>query len=229
MVKNLSITGAVAVALVFGVLYFKAPSVVTVPQITQLGSTQQSAPVVNVEASKPVVVPAPIVNVNVPKQETVKLGAVTSPYVPGNEFSVADVLDFYYRYQLGTGLSSSTDSIGLGLGTTTPCSILSPNATTSLVRASIAINTSTSTAGTWTLATSTTAYASTTFYATFSVTANKLGYYEYIASSTTSGSERLFKPNTYLNWTVAGAPGRGTIKNGFIYPNSYCQAQFRRL
>jgi hypothetical protein len=227
MIKNLLVTGAVAIAVVFGVLLLKQPTV-----ISQLGSQSAPvvnvpAPVVNVEAAK-VTVPAPVVHVNVPKQEAPKLGAVTSPYILGNEFSVGDVLEFYYRLPLGTGLSSSTAA--LGLGTTTPCSIVTPNATTSLQWTSLAINTSTSTAGTFVLATSTSAFASTTpFGVSLIVTANKTGYIEYFASSTTSGTQRLFAPNTYLNWTVSGAPGLGAQKNGFVYPNGYCQAVFRRI
>ncbi|MFA6314979.1 MAG: hypothetical protein WC648_01235 [Candidatus Paceibacterota bacterium] len=89
--KKISIGALLVTTLVFGVLAFKAPSVVTVPG-QSLGN---SSPVVNVPA--PVVnvqVPeqkAPVVNVNVPKQSPV-LGAMAGP-------------DVFYRSSFHKGLT----------------------------------------------------------------------------------------------------------------------------
>lgn len=152
-----------------------------------------------------------------------QFGAVAGPDLYSPYWNVNGLVRWPTRLTLGRGEAAATAA--LGLGTTTPCSILSPSSTSTLLTSTLNITTSTSTAGVWTLATSTSQYASTTSYASFTVTANKLGAYTYFASSTTSGEARLFAPNTLLNWTVAGAPGLGTQKNGFVYEGT-CQAEF---
>lgn len=103
--------------------------------------------------------------------------------------------------------------------TTTPCSILSPAATSTLVRAGLNITTATSTNGTWYLATSTTAYATTTNYYTFTVSSGSLYTFDYISSTTSNGAVRIFAPSTYLNFAVSGA-------SGFTYGGT-CDALFK--
>lgn len=207
MVKNLSVTGAIVVAVVFGVLYFKGPAVITVPQITQLGSSQQASPIVNVEAAKPVVIPAPVVHVNVPKQEAPKLGAVSSNYILGPDMSVGGVLSYYA-------------DVPMKPATTTPCSIQAPAATSTLMFASWQITVGTSTAATIDLGTSTTAFATTTNkVAAKSIAANAKGY----AVWTPAGAgldDNIMAPNTWVVIKTAGA-GLG----GYTYTGQ-CQAVF---
>lgn len=214
MIKNLLVTGALAVAVVFGVLLLKQPA-------PQLGSQQAPvvnipapvvnvpAPVVNVEAAR-VNVPAPVVNVNVPKQESVKLGAITGPEVPYNYFCIGGICSYYYSATLTTGVT----------GTTTPCSFLTPASTSTLVRTSMTLLEGTSTAATWSLASSTSPYATTTTFQQFTVSA---GSATSLVSTTTLTKLNVFKPNSYLVWGVQGYTGGNG--NGFIL-NGRCQATF---
>jgi hypothetical protein len=108
---------------------------------------------------------------------------------------------------LGLGINDSYVQIGgrrqsLVTGTSTPCSILSPNATTTVAFADLNILTSTSTATYWQLATSTTAYATTSVMATYSVSSGISPVLTY--DSPVSSIDSMIAPNTYLVWKVGG-------------------------
>lgn len=194
MIKNLSVTGAIVVAVVFGVLYFKGPAVITVPQITQLGSSQQASPIVNVEAAKPVVIPAPIVNVNVPKQET-KLGAVTGP----------DLLTPYFSFG-GVRLWASGSEITIQ-GSTTPWAAQAPISTSTLLYAGCKLDVSSTTASTIRLSKATTQYATTTSLGAIALAANAKGTIIASTTVTTGQTAAIFEPNSWIVFSMQGGVG----------------------
>lgn len=210
--KKVTIGVFVATTLVFGVLAFKTPTVVTVPEVTQLGNSAPvvnvPAPVVNVEAAK-VTVPAPIVNVNVPKQET-RLGALTGP-------------DIYSPYLNINGVTKFYSSGSFTAATTTPCSLQSPSSTSTLMFAGWQITVGTSTAASIDLGTSTTRYATTTNkVAAKSVAAGAQGY----AVWTPAGGgvdDNIMSPST---WVVVKTAGSGL--SGYTYTGT-CEAVFQTL
>lgn len=208
--KKVTIGVFVATTLVFGVLAFKTPTVVTVPEVTQLGSSAPvvnvPAPIVNVEAAK-VTVPAPIVNINVPKQDQ-KFGALTGPDIYSPYLSVNGVTRFYVS---GTFTGA----------TTTPCSMQAPSATSTLQFASWQITVGTSTAATIDLGTSTTRYAtSTNLVAAKSVASGAQGY-AYWSPLGGSVDDAKMAPNTWVNVKTAGAG-----LSGYTYTGT-CEAVFQ--
>lgn len=199
--KTISILSGVGVvvALVLGITNYVNPTEIIVP-----------TPTVNV-APASVSVPAPVVNV--PKGDTI-VGAVSGP-------------DTYFPYVANNNVRVYTTkkSLASGVtGTTTPCAIRAPSATSTLRLASLQITTSTSTAGTWSFASSTTAFATTTTFGQFTVTAGS--QYSYVATSTYGQPQNVFGPNQFIVFGVQGYNnGSG---NGFMYGGS-CQAEFVEL
>lgn len=194
--KKVTIGVFVATTLVFGVLAFKTPTVVTVPEVTQLGSSAPvvnvPAPVVNVEAAK-VNVPAPIVNVTVPKQD-VKLGSVASPDIQSPYFSVGGVRIW----------ANGSDS--LVQSTTTPWAYQF-QATTTVLFAGCKLDVSSTTAVTARLSKATTAFATTTALGQLAVAANGKG--TLIASTTlTAGyTSTIFEPRSWIVFSMQGGTG----------------------
>lgn len=140
--------------------------------------------------------PAPVV---VPQ-----VGSVASP-------------DFMTDWIRVGGVQHVFRSKALGTSTTTPCSFVSPAATSTLRHASLSISTASSTATTWTLARATTPYATTTLeVAAFTLGSGTLNTFIANASSTP------VSPNTYLVWGLAGLNGSfdATKLNGV------CNAEF---
>ena len=130
------------------------------------------------------------------------------------------------------GVSTCFARQGLALATTTPCSIKSPSATSTLVRTSVMVATATSTATYWNVATSTTAYSTSsasTIGAQIALPSGALGsimYNSTTTSATTLVSDGLaIAPNTYLVWWVQGVdhPYDTTKLRGF------CTATFQQL
>lgn len=207
MNTKISIGALVATTLVFGVLAFKAPSVVTVPD-KSLGN---ASPVVNVPA--PVVnvqVPeqkAPVVNVNVPKQSPMVLGSLAGPDIQSTYLSVSGIRREYRR------------TTSLTQGTTTICALQAPSATSTLVSGSLLLSVSSTTASIVTIAKSATAYATTTLLGgQVSIQANSP--VDIVASST--GSTGIFGPN---QWLVVGMQG-GKYTSAPFSPTGVCQATF---
>lgn len=139
-------------------------------------------------------------------------GALTGPDISSPYLSVGGVREEYRHQTLATA-------------TTTPCAIQSPAATSTLNYAALRIDTATSTATTWTLAKATSAYATTTKLAGFSLGSGAFGTMN--ASTTPSTSTTIIDdtnviaPNTYLVWGVAG-----TIISDATKLNGVCQAKF---
>ena len=136
------------------------------------------------------------------------LGAVSSPDIQSPYFSFGGV-----RFW---GAHTET----LKTATTTPCALLSPAATSTLMTASISFKVSSTTASTVTLAKATTAYATTTLLASAALAANAQG--TLVASTTASGGATLDGTNVFgpSQWLVVGMAG-GT---GTFSPTGTCQA-----
>ena len=138
--------------------------------------------------------------------------------------------DMYVPYLSVNGVQSYYEQKGLNAASTTICSLLSPNATSTLELGSIGLRTSTTTAFTLTLAKATTANATTTLLGEISGAANTK--VTLVASSTiVSLEDRVFAPNTYFNATMRGgapaATAAGTITGyGQYSPTGRCQAKF---
>lgn len=217
MVKNLSVTGAIVVAVVFGVLYFKGPAVITVPQITQLGSSQQASPIVNVEAAKPVVIPAPVVNVNVPKQEAPKLGSVASPDLPTPWFSFGGVSQWAGRME------------SLIQGSSTVCAIQAPASTSTLDHASIKFALATTSAVIVDIAKNSTKYSTTTkIGTTYNIPASAQATIVASTTGSVAGDATIFEPNYWLVIRMVGATvtSGGDVNNA---PVGVCNARWTRI
>ena len=118
------------------------------------------------------------------------------------------------------GIGTFSYRVALRAGTTTPCAIQAPNATTTLVHASVHIRTATSTSNFVEMATSTTAYATTTRLASFTIEANKYGT---LVSTTTIGGYSLIEP---LSWVVTKF---GTDYGTTTAPVGNCEVIFRTV
>lgn len=209
--KKVTIGVFVATTLVFGVLAFKTPTVVTVPEVTQLGSgapvVNVPAPVVNVEAAK-VTVPAPIVNVNVPKQD-VRLGSVASPDIQSPYFSVGGLAFWANR------------TTSLVQASTTLCSIRSPAATSTLVHAAIRLDSASTSAAYVEIARSTSPAATTTRIGSpYVVAANAQATIVASTTGSVAGDATIFPPNNYF---VIKA-GFATAATSATAPSGACQA-----
>lgn len=102
--------------------------------------------------------------------------------------------------------------------TTTPCALRSPNATTTIERATVNVTTGSSTAATLSLATSTTAFATTTNLATYTLTASTQNTYSFTAAAGTG----IVPPLTFLVLGAAGGPANGHQLTGT------CSVEFRQ-
>lgn len=136
-----------------------------------------------------------------------QVGAATGPDLP---FSYLSVGGIRREYRVSTALTAAT---------TTPCALQSPAATSTLAYEAFSINVGTSTTGLITVATSTTAFATTSRVTEFSVASGQQFYHAHSATTTSSGETITIGPSTYLVYGVAGVP------YGFTYTGS-CQAEF---
>jgi len=145
---------------------------------------------------------------------TQPLGSVTGP-------------DSYFVCETHNGLQTCATGRPLTLATTTPCSIQSPTATSTIVRAGLNISVATSTATVWTLATSTTAFSTTSALTNqFSLGSGAQGAMTYTgtttALNTTINNAQVLPPNTWVNWGV-----QGTAISGTTYLKGTCNVEFK--
>lgn len=191
--------GALIVAVILlGVLAFKNPSTIAVPTSIKLDSSmlgeQQASPIVNV--------PAPIVNVNVPKQT---FGSATGPQISSPWFSFGDVNHWASKVSV-----SPTGS--------TTCAIQSPPATTTLV---------TATASYSRLASTTQVeigYATTPMATTTSLGQQTVLTTGGVVIASTTLSTLVVAPNAYINVKIGGGSTAGTVT-----PLGTCVAVFREV
>lgn len=199
--KTIIGTVGVAVALVLGVVNFQKgdPTIqVNVPPANPTpvqvvnNVPELAVPEINVAPAR-VTVESPSV------QNAPTLGAVaTLDLVSGKRFCQ-------------NGVCEVRESRTMGRATTTPVGILSPNATSTLMSLGIDISVGTSTAGLFTIATSTVPNATTSvIYGEFTVAANKKFSTILLATSTISSTYYVLPPNTWVNIGVKGGLGGHT-------------------
>ena len=158
----------------------------------------------------------PIVNVS-----------VDSPV--SSSFGAGGVPDTYSEYTSQNGLTTYKIRRPLTLASTTPCAIQSPYATSTRKSWAVQVTTATATdVTTWTFATSTTAFATTSVYGTFSLAAGTQGSMVASTTATTTGKRTndvdVVKPNT---WFVVGMAG--TVPAGTTNLQGTCSAVFEIL
>ena len=139
-----------------------------------------------------------------------KLGAVASPDIPSPYISWGGVAEYRAFAALKTA-------------TTTPCAIQTPAATSTFSFASFKVTTGTSTDATiWTIATSTTAFATTTLVGTFSLPAGATGEF-----AATSGATLITAPLLPNSWVVFGVAGTKPAGSSTLLGT--CSAGFRLI
>lgn len=135
--------------------------------------------------------------------------------------------DSYFPYYGRNDVRDYTESKNFafiqGNATTTPCAFKLPSATSTVLFASFANTTSTSTALTLTIATSTTPYATTTALSTIVIPSGQTKEVSWLPSTITGGVGSAI-PNTYLVFGIAG----GTGPNGTVISGN-CQYEAREL
>lgn len=140
-------------------------------------------------------------------------GAFGSPILPSLYFGFGDVVQYRGK------------TTALTAATTTVCAIQAPTATSTLVRAAIRFDVSSTTASVVTLAKATTAFATTTSLGSAALAANAQG--TIIATTTPVDAldeDRIFAPNT---WFVVGM--QGGVSGGTFSPTGVCQATWEAI
>lgn len=143
-------------------------------------------------------------------------GAVTSPDMPF----------FYLHWGAGNGVQVFPTGRKLATATTTPCSIQSPSATSTLQSAGLKLDVASTSATTWSLYNSATPYLTTTAINTgYVVSASAQGFIQ-ASTSPAALAATVFAPNTYAVWSeTGGITGGDTLGTGFV-PSGACQATF---
>jgi len=143
-------------------------------------------------------------------QTVQNLGSLVGPDIPSP----------YLRWG---GVAVYNAAASLKQGSTTPCALQSPNATSTLEAGGINFTVASSTAITVVAAQSATAFATTTLINSKSITGQGM----LIAASTTLSSleqtNRIFAPNTWLVFSETGGITAGDAGTGFV-PKGRCQA-----
>lgn len=156
--------------------------------------------------------------------------AFAKPKVITQTLGATPGADNYNECTSQNGVQTCMYKRALATATTTPCSILSPSATSTLAFATLRTSVATSTATTWTLAKATSAYATTTRLGLFSLASGAFGTMS--ASTTPSGvvtatdDLQVIAPNTWLVWGVAGVIDSARVSINF---GGSCQAGFRTI
>lgn len=118
-----------------------------------------------------------------------------------------DIPSAYLKWGSGGGVRLYPASMAFNQATTTICSFLSPNATSTLVSAGVKVDLASSTATTLVIAKATNPTASTTALSgTYSIGA---GAQAFVQASTSPAvlATTVFAPLTYLNVTLTGGTG----------------------
>jgi len=130
--------------------------------------------------------------------------------------------DSTHEYYSVNGLAVYKTRKALNAATTTPCAIKSPAATSTLVATGLQITTGSSTAVTYRVATSTTAFATTTSLNYFALASGAQGSFNLL--STTSNAMLIVPPSNYVVWGV-----EGTVIADATKLLGTCSAEFRVL
>lgn len=146
------------------------------------------------------------------------LKANTVPTDPTDQYAGSPGPDRFNDYFSDNGVATYPRSVALLAATTTPCSIKSPSATTTIARFTLNIRTATSSAGTIVVATSTTPNATSTtpFYSPIAVAANSTRTLTWAGGT----ENNIVAPNTYVTAGVSG------VSYGYTYGGS-CAIEFK--
>lgn len=141
------------------------------------------------------------------------VGALSSPDIPSQYLRVGGVIH-EYRFMNWNG------------GTSTPCSFVSPSSTSTLVWSSLKVDTSTSTAVLWKLATSTIMNATTSGVTDeFALGSGAKGTMYYNGTTTPTlldiVDSNVLPANTYVTWGFEGVLGYSSTAFG-----GTCSAEF---
>ena len=149
-----------------------------------------------------------------------KFGAAAGPDMPF----------LYLRWGGGNGMRSWPTSIPLTTATNTPCAILSPAATSTLVQATLDLRVASSVATVWDIAKSSVSPNATT---TAIGTAYDVGggAQAYIQASTSPAALALtvFAPNTWLVFGVRHGITAGEAAGTGFVPSGACGAEFKEF
>ena len=198
--NNIIVTSLVVISLILGVIsYTKTPNVV----VGSKGEQGLQGPV-GPQGERGERGP---MGPQGPAGVTRTLGAITGPENTSNYF-VQNGLRYEYRK---TSLRGAT---------TTPCALVSPSATSTLLIATLQVTTGTSTATTWTIAQGSTPYATTTSVGSYSIASGQ-GFSTSTVPSTNAGFVVL--PNNYIVFGLAGLSGNSVPGASLV---GTCQAEF---
>jgi hypothetical protein len=178
--------------------------------------------------TKPKPVPPTPVVVNVPESNK-PLGSVVGPDITSPFVSINGVTTYYNRKALIVGTTYNTGNTTTVNGTTTPCAIKSPGATSTLVFASYLDNSATATAKLLTIAKAANAFATTTRIGN----RVRIGGNEQatVFASTTSNTTHpdpsvfVFEPNYYLVFGLE-ANAAVTVGQPSYSPSGTCTGNF---
>lgn len=133
--------------------------------------------------------------------------------------------DIQSRYLAWGGIREYRTTIPITQATTTPCAIQSPAATSTLLSAGIKLDVSSSTATTWDIARSNTAFATTTAVGTAYVVGAGAQALINASTSPAAGAAEVFSPNQWLVFGVRAGVTPGSNGAGFV-PVGACHASF---
>lgn len=147
----------------------------------------------------------------------------------------------FFECESHNGVKTCFTGKPLTQATTTPCSIKSPSATSTLVSGGMILNFSSSTAQKLWASKATNYNATTTSLATSTISASGQGFVDALATTSFSvdpilaQADRVFSPNTYFNVGLSG--GTPSANTGALYagmvpenkPVGYCYAEFKVL
>lgn len=149
-------------------------------------------------------------------------GAYVFPQIKGSFGALAGP-DIQSPYLSVDGLVHEYRRVGLSLATTTPCAVLSPSATSTLIHTSVEVRVASSTATVWSASKATTAFATTTSLLEFSLGSGAKGTMFLNATSTAVDSKFVFGPNEYLVWGLEGIADLDLTSDKLL---GTCQAEF---
>lgn len=131
--------------------------------------------------------------------QSVAYGAVSSPDIQGNEFSVGTQTHWEYHFKATANAS-------------TTCSVKSPAATSTLDRMSLKMASSSSNGLTIELGKATDGFSTTTLIGTTFVPGTAIPFeYQASTTNTTTGNRQVITPNTFLNLKIGGGAVDGAI------------------
>ena len=115
--------------------------------------------------------------------------------------------DLYSPYFSVDGVRHEYRSSPIRTATTTPCAFKSPEATSTLLSASLQVNVASSTATVWTVAKATSPFATTTAINSFTLASALRGTFVQLATTSPGAADAsvsTIAPNTYIVWGLAG-------------------------